>query len=109
MSVPKQESTTVMSVPKQESTKVMSVPKQESTTVMSVPKQESTKVMYICVRISILPLSTNLIMAFGTVPTVWYFFNFFLHFIRISANQSPSYYRSNKKKYHNKISRFWLK
>ena len=34
--------------------------------------------MYLCVGVSILPVSTICLLDFGTVPTVWYFF---FHFI----------------------------
>ena len=45
-----------------------------------VPRQECERACICTLWVSILPLSTILILDFGTVPTVWYYLVF--HFIR---------------------------
>ena len=45
---------------------------------MPVPSQESEWSCTCLLRVLIVPLSTILIYDFGIVPTVWYFFVFFI-------------------------------
>ena len=45
-------------------------------------------VMYLCVRISILPISTIYILNFGTVTTVWYFFHSFYYLYNMNQRVS---------------------
>jgi hypothetical protein len=45
---------------------------------MPVPSQKSERSCICVLGLSILPLSTFLIFDFGSVPTVWYFFVFFI-------------------------------
>ena len=50
---------------------------------VTVPSQESE---WSCICVSILPLSTILILHFGTVPIVWYFFCFSFYFYNLTMS-----------------------
>ena len=54
---------------------------------------EKRVVMYLCVRVSILPLSTIFPLTFGTVPKAWFFLLFFI-VIQLIINCIHSWYFS---------------
>jgi len=53
---------------------------------VTVPSQESEWSCICVLVVSILPLSTILILHFGTVPIVWYFFCFSFYFYRLTMS-----------------------